>query len=221
MEGRGDRLRPPHTQTPTPRVPDVTPCKTSSKLLQLVRQRWPGPGQPAVPKPPPQSGAVKVYGPQTWWALPSSGFVGGLGALRAGEEPSTSQGGACPSPPLLALPCQPSPLPPCLLQAGGRQRSAPGTVLFSLSPGSFSRRDEPSKWQFSLEGAMRQLPGDRLGDKSDPLINHKNAFSVISGRHSAIGASLGLAFLASNGFNFPERHRGLVWEPRGDPAPGG
>lgn len=167
MEGRGDRLRPPHTQTPTPRVPDVTPCKTSSKLLQLVRQRWPGPGQPAVPNPPPQSGAVKVCGPQTWWALPSSGFVGGLGAERAGEEPSTSQGGACPSPPLLALPCQPSPLPPCLLQAGGRQRSAPGTVLFSLSPGSFSRRDEPSKWQFSLEGAMRQLPGDRLGDKSD------------------------------------------------------
>lgn len=166
--------------------------------------------------PLPNPGLSKCAVPRPGGLCPPQGLWGGLGAERAGEEPSTSQGGACPSPPLPALP-----LPPCLLQAGGRQRSAPGTVLFSLSPGSFSRRDEPSKWQVSLEGAMWQLPGDRLGDKSDPLINHKNAFSVISGRHSAIGASLGLAFLASNGFNFSERHRGLVWEPRGDPAPGG
>lgn len=101
-------MRPPHTQTPTPRVPDVTPRKTSSKLLQLVRQRWPGPGQPAVPKPPPQSGAAKVCGLQTWWALPSSGFVGGLGAERAGEEPSTSQGGLPQPTPASPPPCHPA-----------------------------------------------------------------------------------------------------------------
>lgn len=85
-----------HTQTPAPRVPDVNPCRTSSKLWQLVWQRWPGPHQP-MPQgssPNPRLSNCDNLGPSGLCPLR------GLGAGRAGEEHGASRP---------ALPCQPLP----------------------------------------------------------------------------------------------------------------